>query len=45
MNTFLVVLFVLVLLVMTAAYFHRIGYLTGKAEVSHIPRGEPPNLR
>ena len=42
MNTLTFFLFIIT--VASVVYFlgHQIGYLRGKAEASHIPRGEPP---
>lgn len=38
--------FVLAIVFLTVGYFlgNIVGYLNGKAEVSHIMRGEPPDM-
>ena len=42
MNPFMFFVFICTVIVVSYILGNRIGYLQGKAEVSHIPRGELP---
>lgn len=44
MNPLMFFLFICTVIVVSYILGNRIGYLQGKAEVSHVPRGEPPEI-